>query len=490
MGDGEGMAGDEQPRPAGAAGDNGTVPATGHVEHPRQPEQAYQPDQPPPSEQQWSGQPSPWAPQSQAYPTGAYPPQPYPIQPYPTPPQPGQAGQPPQTGQPPQAGQPATPPYFQYTQPLPPTSSGGPSRRRLLVVAVVFGLLAALVGGGVGGAVGYRLALGGSVLGNPLPGADEAAAPRTAVERVAQKVLPSVVQLRVVAGPQAGAGSGMVLSPDGLILTNNHVVEAAAGGAGEIKAVFQDGRAVPATIVGRDPSSDLAVVQAQGVSGLTPIVLGNSDSVRVGQQTVAVGSPLGLGGTVTTGIISAVNRAVSVGRDAAEQDPGTVLNAIQTDAAINPGNSGGPLVDIEGRVIGINTAIASVGDGDQAGSVGLGFAIPINQAKRTAEELQKTGQATKPVLGVQVEVRSRLAPLTDPPGAKIVAISTPGGPADQAGLKAGDIVTEVNDRRITGGDELIAAIRSHAPGERVTLTLADGRTIAVTLGSEVVEVPR
>src|SRR5262249_41773470 len=150
--------------------------------------------------------------------------------------------------------------------------------------------------------------------------------------------------------------------------------------------LFQDGRTAPAQIVGRDPTSDIAVVKAQNMSGLVPLPLGNSDSVRVGQQVVAIGSPLGLGGTVTTGIVSALNRAVSVGRDNGPNgESSEVLNAIQTDAAINPGNSGGPLVDIEGRLIGINTAIASLGSSDSGGSVGLGFSIPINQAKRIAE---------------------------------------------------------------------------------------------------------
>jgi putative serine protease PepD len=370
---------------------------------------------------------------------------------------------------------------------LPPRAStdqpdGRPGRRRLAIWAALLTVLAALIGGGVGGVVGYRLAApgartGGSVLDSPLPDANDSAGPAASVEQVAQSVLPSVVQLKIQGGGRIGAGSGMVLSADGLILTNNHVVESAAPAGGSITAVFQDGRTAPAQIVGRDPSSDLAVVKAQGVSGLRPIELGNSDSLRVGQDVVAIGSPLGLGGSVTRGIVSALDRAVSLGQSI---DRGTVINAIQTDAAINPGNSGGPMVDRQARLVGINTAIATVNG--QGGSVGVNFAIPINQAKRIAEELQKTGQATKPVLGVTV---------TDAPndGGALVSELTPGGAAQRTGLKVGDVITKLNDRRITGADELVAAVRQHAPGDTVTLTVGD-RQLQLTLASEVVTVPR
>jgi putative serine protease PepD len=370
---------------------------------------------------------------------------------------------------------------------MPPRTStdqpdGRPGRRRLAVWAALLTVLAALIGGGVGGVVGYRLAVpgartGGSVLDSPLPDANDSAGPAASVEQVAQSVLPSVVQLKIQGGGRIGEGSGMVLSPDGLILTNNHVVESAAGAGGSITAVFQDGRTAPAQIVGRDPSSDLAVAKAQGVSGLRPIELGNSDSLRVGQDVVAIGSPLGLGGSVTRGIVSALDRAVSLGQST---DRGTVINAIQTDAAINPGNSGGPLIDRQARLVGINTAIATVNG--QGGSVGVNFAIPINQAKRIAEELQKTGQATKPVLGVTV---------TDAPndGGALVSELTAGGAAQRTGLKVGDVITKLNDRRITGADELVAAVRQHAPGDTVTLTVGD-RQVQLTLASEVVAVPR
>ena len=287
---------------------------------------------------------------------------------------------------------------------------------------------------------------------------------------MAARVLPSVVQLRVE-GPRAvGEGSAMVLSADGLMLTNNHVVESAANG-GTATAVFQDGTTTPARIIGRDPSSDLAVIRAQDVAGLTPIELGNSDTVRVGQQVVAFGSPLGLGGTVTTGIVSALDRPVSVGGDAVASEA-TVLNALQTDAAINPGNSGGPLVDMQGRVVGINSAIATTG-GPQGGSIGVGFSIPINQAKRVAEELERTGRAARAQLGVNVGDEPKLS------GARIQGV-VPGGAAEAAGIKAGDVVLRFGDQRILAGEGLQAAVRSRAPGEVIEVQLID-RTVQVTL---------
>jgi putative serine protease PepD len=280
----------------------------------------------------------------------------------------------------------------------------------------------------------------------------------------------------------------VLLSSGGLILTNNHVAAPAAGGAGQITVLFQDGRSTHATIVGRDPSSDIAVVQADNVSGLTPITLGDSTTARVGERVVAVGSPLGLGGTVTTGIISALHRAVIPDSDGPPNDPTTqeVLDAIQTDATINPGNSGGPLVDLTGRLIGINTAIASLGGApdEQTGSVRIGFAVPINEVTRIASDLQHTGHATKALLGATLEIRSPLATPPDPPGARIVGVTPPTGPAGAAGLKAGDIVIQLDDRAITTGAELIAAIRSHAPGDTVTVRLSDGRAVAVVLGSQ------
>jgi len=341
---------------------------------------------------------------------------------------------------------------------------------------LVIGLVAGLLGGLLGGVVGHSLAdpEGSSigVLGAPLPEADPSA-PLGPVEAVAQRVLPSVVQLRVRSGDAGGEGSGIVLSADGLVLTNNHVVDEAADGA-SLTALFQDGTTAAADIVGRDPSSDIAVIRVRGVSGLTPIELGNSDAVRVGQQVVAIGSPLGLGGSVTSGIISAVDRAVNVGPQNGASDS-TVLNALQTDAAINPGNSGGPLVDMQGRIIGVNSAIATTG-GAQGGSIGVGFSIPINQAHRIAKELESTGVATRAVLGVNVAVGGE-----DSTGAVIGQV-TAGSPAAVAGLASGEVITRVDDRVITSGDELVAAIRDHVPGDQITLVV-NGRQVVVTLGS-------
>jgi putative serine protease PepD len=348
----------------------------------------------------------------------------------------------------------------------------GPGWAALLVV----GLVAALLGGAAGafgpGLLGTDRTSGGSpgVLGAPVPDVEDASAPIGPVEAVAERVLPSVVQLRVQGQGQAGEGSGIVLSADGLILTNNHVVEAASAG-GSVTVVFQDGQTAPAQIVGLDPTSDLAVIRAQGRTDLTPAELGNSDAVRVGQQVVAFGSPLGLGGTVTTGIISAVDRAVSVGEESGASEA-TVLNALQTDAAINPGNSGGPLTDMEGRIIGINSVIATTGQ--QGGSIGVGFAIPVNQARRIATELEATGSATRAVLGVSLapDDERSLA------GAVVQAV-TPGGAAEAAGIVAGDVIVRFGDQRVTNGTELQAAVRSHTPGEVVEVQLAD-RTIQVT----------
>src|SRR5690606_22638262 len=231
---------------------------------------------------------------------------------------------------------------------------------------------------------------------------------------------------------------------------------------------------------GSDPSSDIAVVRATNVTGLTPVTLGSSADLRVGQDVVAIGSPLGLEGTVTTGIVSALNRPVAAGGDARNQN--TVLDAIQTDAAINPGNSGGALVNMNGELVGVNSAIATLGGGvaqTQSGSIGLGFAIPVDQAKRIADELIKHGRATHASLGVQVSNEAG----TD--GAMIVEV-TEGGAAAAAGLPAGVVVTKLDDRLINSADALVAAVRSKAPGDTVTLTYVEGsgtpRTVDVTLG--------
>ena len=362
--------------------------------------------------------------------------------------------------------------------PAPPKRSGG---KLLAGVALV----ALLVGGIAGGTVGYFT--GGSsrgpvtnALDAPKPAQQTGNAPTGSVEAVAQKLSPSVVELQVSGQQGAGEGSGFVLSTDGYILTNNHVVEVAANG-GQIQAVFQDGKKAAAKVVGRDPTTDIAVVKVDGVSNLTPVELGRSDDLRVGQPVVAIGSPFELAGTVTSGIVSSLHRPVRAGGGSGGQE--TVMDAVQTDAAINPGNSGGPLANMAGQVIGINSAIYSPQSGggqgqggSESGNVGIGFAIPIDQARRTADTIIKTGQAVQTFIGAQV---------TDAPqgGAKLGAI-TPGSPADKAGLKPGDVVTKIDDRTIDTSDTLVAAIRTRAPDEKATFTLADGRKVEVTLGGQ------
>ncbi len=241
-------------------------------------------------------------------------------------------------------------------------------------------------------------------------------------------------------------------------------------------------------IVGRDPVTDLAVIRAEGVSGLTKATLGSSAALDPGQQVVAIGSPLGLQGTVTSGIVSALNRPVRTGDATGTENVSTVIDAIQTDAAINPGNSGGPLVNLEGEVVGINSAIASLGAsaGGQSGSIGLGFSIPIDQARTIAQQLIDTGSATHAQLGVSVrdDLSSSSSAFSD--GA-LVASVTAGGAAEKAGLGQGDVITKVGDRPVDGADALIAAVRSHRPGDAVVLTYSrngNESTARVTLGSD------
>ncbi len=316
------------------------------------------------------------------------------------------------------------------------------------------------------------------------------------VEQVAAKVMPSVVKLQITAGQGMAEGSGIVLSPDGLILTNNHVVAPAVqGGAGAQPAAFDggdspatvtfsDGRSVPFTVVGTDPIGDLAVVRAQGVSGLTPITIGSSKDVKIGQEVVAIGSPLGLQGTVTKGIVSALNRPVTAG-DGEGSSP-VVLDALQTDAAINPGNSGGPLVDMNGDLIGVNSAGASMGSGSSGGSIGLGFAIPSDQAKRIADELISSGTASHGSLGVQLGTQG--GDSSDSGGADGAAIAqvAAGSPAAQAGLSSGAVITKIDGQVIDGPEALAAAVRSKAPGDQVSVTYRDDtgatQTTQVTLG--------
>ncbi|MGJ3507466.1 S1C family serine protease [Enemella sp. A6] len=301
------------------------------------------------------------------------------------------------------------------------------------------------------------------------------------VSAVASAVLPSTVTIHVRSGTNRSAGSGVILSKDGHILTNNHVVEAGASGA-QVEVILAGGARVRAQIVGRSPGYDLAVIKIPAGEHLTPAVIGDSSQVRTGQPAIAVGSPLGLGGSVTSGIVSSLDRPVRVGDDNNAEAAVAYINGIQTDAAINPGNSGGPLVDAEGKVIGINSAILTLGDQQQqSGSIGVGFAIPINQAITIANELKANGKAQYPVIGAQV----RDTP--DESGAELIEI-TGGGPAAAAGLRAGDKVVAVAGRAVYDSTELIVQIRTHRPGEKISIDYIRGgkeASVDVTLEGRV-----
>lgn len=321
---------------------------------------------------------------------------------------------------------------------------------------------------------------------------EDAPAKVGSIEDVANSVLPSVVKINVRGSQGQGSGSGIILSSDGEILTNNHVVEVAAGD-GTISVNFNDGSAARAEIVGTDPLTDLAIIKAQDVSGLTPARLGESANVDVGEQVLAIGSPFGLEATVTSGIVSAMNRAVSVGSGgpSGPSDPSgsaaldTTYPAIQTDAAINPGNSGGPLVNMAGEVVGVNSSIRTSSSMGEGGSIGLGFAIPLEKVLPIVDQLRNGETPTHARLGVTVRDSTNESSLLT--GAGINSVEG-GSAADQAGLVRGDVVTKVNDEQISGSESLVATIRGHRPGDTVTLTVVrDGdktQTIDVTLDSD------
>jgi len=355
----------------------------------------------------------------------------------------------------------------------------------IFATVLVAGLTAAIVGAFAG--------LGGYVLGR---GVDQAATITSATEAkdapvtlpqtstpvvrepgsinaIVTAVMPSVVSIQVDGSSESGSGSGFALRPDGYILTNNHVVDLAASG-GDITVVFSDGTKADGTIVGRNKEYDLAVVKVDRTD-LAPLALGDSDQVLVGDLVVAIGAPLGLDGTVTSGIVSAKDRPVTAGGT----EDMAYINAIQTDAAINPGNSGGPLLDGAGRVIGINSAIATLAYGGEAGNIGLGFAIPSNSARRIAEELIATGDSSTPIIGVSLDLAY------EGEGARVSEVNS-GGPSQAAGIEPGDIITRLDDRSIDDSTELVVAIRSYDPGDKVTLQVQRGgkaKTVEVTLGS-------
>lgn len=372
---------------------------------------------------------------------------------------------------------------------LAPPAAPARRRRARLPLGVVAGLVVAAFGAGLlGGLVGARVSDGDDRLVDAgLPAAVGTGAGDRApdsVAGIAATVLPSVVSIESTTAAGSSTGSGLVLRQDGYILTNHHVVAGADEAGATLVVLFADGSQEAATVVGSTPDYDLAVLKVE-VTGLTPLALGDSDQVQVGDPVVAVGAPLGLAGTVTSGIVSALNRPVAAGDGG---DATAFINAIQTDAAINPGNSGGPLVNAAGEVVGINSAIAQPPGAavTGGGSIGLGFAIPSNQARRTAEQLIETGRATYPVIGAMLDTRYTGE------GVRVAEESqqgqppvTPDGPADRAGIRAGDVILAIEGRPVTQPDELVVAIRARTPGEAVLLRVrgADGgeRDVRVVL---------
>jgi S1-C subfamily serine protease len=363
-------------------------------------------------------------------------------------------------------------------------------RHRMLAAVACSSLACTLLGGVVGGIIAVRSVGGDTTPGYSLGTVPPAIAnrPASSVAGIAARVLPSVVTIRV--DGSAGTGSGFVIN-GGYIVTDNHVVTLDGQVThAAIEVVFSGGKAVPGRVVGRDPYSDIAVVKPVGVTGLPSLHLGNSRSVEVGDPVIAVGSPLGLAGTVTSGIVSAIDRPVqpAVG---GTQNPLVYFDAIQTDAPINPGNSGGPLVNARGQVIGVDAAIDTLGGdpltGSQGGNIGLGFAIPINQARRVAVELIRTGHSEHAVIGASVSMTYQGS------GAEIVhavhkgpPTVTPGGPAAVAGLRPGDVITRVDGLPIANADGLLDAIRSLPPHMRVKVTFihaGQAHTVSLRLGS-------
>ncbi|MBB5119712.1 protease [Streptomyces eurocidicus] len=373
-----------------------------------------------------------------------------------------------------------------------------PPRKRTggLVAAV---LVAALVAGGVGGGIGFwaanRSDSGSSTTVSS--SGDPKVESRTpgSVADIANKALPSVVTIEAQSGGgEGGTGTGFVYDKQGHILTNNHVVASAAQGGGKLTATFSNGKQYAAEVVGRAQGYDVAVLKLKDASGATlnPIPLGDSDKSAVGDATIAIGAPFGLSGTVTTGIVSAKKRPVA-SSDGGGNGNASYMSALQTDASINPGNSGGPLLNAQGAVIGINSAIQSANNGggfgggqQQAGSIGLGFAIPINQAKNVADQLIKDRVPTYPVISASVNMRdSGGGAKISPAGENNAPAVTPGGPADKAGLKPGDVITKLDDTAVDSGPTLISEIWTHRPGDKVTLTYTrDGKqaTTEVVLG--------
>ncbi|MFJ3212183.1 S1C family serine protease [Streptomyces flaveolus] len=375
-----------------------------------------------------------------------------------------------------------------YQSPAPKSGRGG------MVAAL---LIAALVAGGLGGGLGYTLAKNNDETGSTTVSASDTggSVKRDAgtVAGVAAKALPSTVTIQAEgSNGEGGTGTGFVFDKQGHIVTNNHVVAEAVDG-GKLSATFPDGKKYDAQVVGHAQGYDVAVIKLENApSDLNPLPLGDSDKVAVGDSTIAIGAPFGLSNTVTTGIISAKNRPVA-SSDGSASSKASYMSALQTDASINPGNSGGPLLDAQGNVIGINSAIQSTSSGGfggagQAGSIGLGFAIPINQAEFVAKQLIKTGKPVYAKIGASVSLEETTN------GAKITEQGVsgsepvePGGPAAAAGLKPGDVITKLDDTVIDSGPTLIGEIWTHKPGDKVTVTYERGgkqHTTELALGSK------
>ena len=343
----------------------------------------------------------------------------------------------------------------------------------VIVISLVFG-------GTAGGALGYLAADFSNGVSNTTSQVSETSKPvaitpaTETVSQIVQNVKPSVVSIKAEGSSGSGTGSGFIYREDGYIVTNNHVAAPAING-GKLTVYLEDKTSFEAKLVGRNASYDLAVLKIDA-TGLKPVNIGDSNAINVGDLTVAFGSPLGLSGTVTSGIVSALNRPVTAGG----ADDQSFISAIQTDAAINPGNSGGPLVNGQGQVIGVNSAIATLGSGTQSGSIGLGFAIPINQAQRVISEIIETGKSSTPIAGISIDSTF------DGTGAKIAEVVVD-GPAASTDLKVGDIVTKINGEAVEDSTELIVAIRRNNPGDTIVLTVKNTagnvREVSVVLGS-------
>lgn len=374
-------------------------------------------------------------------------------------------------------------PAADLAEPEPVADPDAPARPGLRSVFLV-SLVTALLAGALGGALGYAFATRGGVgSGTPI-GAPAASAPALAqrppdsLAGVADRLLPSVVTVRVSGNGGTSVGSGFVATADGFVITNQHVVE---GGRGPATVEFNDGSTASGTVVGQDPESDIAVIKSSR-GGLQPVEFGDSEAIAVGDPVLAFGSPLALANTVTAGIVSALDRTIRAGEPGG---PVRYYAAIQTDAAVNQGNSGGPLVDGGGRVVGVNSVIKSLAlDDQQAGNIGLAFAIPINQAKRIAQDIIDTGRARRTVIGAQVG--SDAGGTGAATGVRLSSVD-PGGPAAGAGLRTGDVVLKLGGRALAEPSDLIALVRKYAPGSVVTVEYRRGtarQTASVTLAAD------